>query len=110
MPCVLRQDGSSKGRMDDSFCLSSYGLKAMEASVGVEMTHASKMGFLRVIPTPLDSEWAMIVKAGKWVPLLDKGKVVVSPGTDGCVVGVMERSNSFDDGFSPSLEMECSWG
>lgn len=46
MPCVLRQDGSSKGKTDDSFCLSSDGLRAMEAFVGVEKTHASKMGFL----------------------------------------------------------------
>lgn len=52
----------------------------------------------------------MIVKGGKWVPLLDKGKVVVSPRTDGCVVGVMERSNSFDDGFLPSLDLEVFLG
>lgn len=38
MLCVLRQDGSSKGKMDDSFCLRSDGLRAMEASVGVEKT------------------------------------------------------------------------
>lgn len=34
------------------------------------------------------------------------GKVVVSPGTNGCVVDVMERSSSFGDGSSPCLDLK----
>jgi hypothetical protein len=81
------------------------------------------MSFLRVVPAPLNSEWVLVVKGEKWVPLLNsflcpihiwggeggsvcinKGKAVVSPEMNGCAVGDMERrGNSFWRGEGGSV-------
>lgn len=73
----------------------------------------------------------MVVIGGKWVPLtnfspssvpciseevrrgnvcIDKGKNVLSPAVNGCVMGDMERSNSFGDGTLPCLDLEVFMG
>lgn len=71
MSCLFRQDGPNKGKMDDPVCLRGDGLGAKVASLVAKKTHASNMGFLRVVPAPLNSEWVLVVKGEKWVPLLN---------------------------------------
>lgn len=67
--CLFRQDGSSKGYVVSSICLRNDGLKAKLAFVMFEKIPAFNMSSLGVIIAPHQSEWAIVVKWRKWVPL-----------------------------------------
>lgn len=69
LPCLFQQVGSRKGNVVDSVCLRNDDLRSKLASVVSGKIPTSSMGSLGVVTIPRCSEWAIVVKGGKQVPL-----------------------------------------